>query len=99
MESLIVYGYDKRHKKFTIVGFDTWGTYYVTATGNYDAENKKTTMYGEDEDPTMKVTQKYNMNLYFINENKYITDVVFKDFRTKEKKEFKMVEIIHTRKN
>ena len=97
-ENIIIYGYDKRHKNFTVVGFDTWGTYYVTAAGDYIPEEKKITMYGEDEDPTMKVTQKYFMNIYFINENKYITDVVFKDFRTKDEKEFKMVEIVHTRK-
>jgi len=62
-ENLIIYGYDNRHKKFTVVGFDTWGTYYVTAVGGYDPETKKITMYGEDKDPIMKVTQKYYMNI------------------------------------
>ena len=33
MEGLNLMGYDRRHKKFTTVVFDTWGTYYVTGAG------------------------------------------------------------------
>jgi hypothetical protein len=59
-EGLHILGFDRRHKKFTMVGFDNWGTYFVTAQGTYDKSTKTITMYGEDEDPIMGVTQKFN---------------------------------------
>jgi hypothetical protein len=97
-ETHVLIGFDGRHKKFTQVGFDTWGTYYVTATGPYDEKTRTITMYGEDEDPIIGKTQKYDMIIRFINENKYITEVVFKDFRTPNQEPFKSVEIIYTKK-
>jgi hypothetical protein len=97
-ETHILIGFDRRHKKFTQVGFDTWGTYYVTASGPYDEKTRTITMYGEDEDPIVGKTQKYNMIIRFVDENRYITEVVFKDFRTPNQEPFKSVEIIYTKK-
>ncbi|MCH7760984.1 DUF1579 family protein, partial [candidate division TA06 bacterium] len=97
-ETLYILGFDRRHKKFTSIGFDTWGTYSVSAAGTYDEKTKTITMYGEDEDPVMKVTQKFDMILRFVSKDKHIWEVVFKDFRTPEEKEFKSVEVTFTRK-
>jgi hypothetical protein len=99
MEGLNVMGYDRRHKKFTTVGFDTWGTYYVTAAGPYDEKTKSIVMYGEDEEPTASITQKYDIIVRFVDDDTYINEIVFKDERTPDKKEFKMVEVTNTRVN
>ena len=90
-------GFDKRHNKYTVVGFDTWGTYYITAAGTSDESGRIITMYGEDEDPIIGKTQKYDMVLHFIDENSYRWEVIFKDFRTPNEEPFKMVEILYTR--
>ena len=52
-ESMIIIGFDRRHKKFTSVGYDTMGTYFVTAAGPYDDARKAIVMYGEDVDPAL----------------------------------------------
>ena len=57
-------------------------------------------MYGEDEDPVMGFTQKYDFIIHFESPDKYIYKVVFYDFSTPVgvQKEFKMLEIVYTRK-
>jgi hypothetical protein len=97
MEGLNLMGYDRRHKKFTTVGFDTWGTYYVTGAGPYNEETKSIVMYGEDEEPTAGITQKYDIIVRLIDNDTYITEVVFQDERTTDMKEFKMVEVTNSR--
>ena len=97
MEGLNIMGYDRRHKKFTTVGFDTWGTYYVTAAGPYYEESKSIVMYGEDEEPTAGITQKYDIIVRFVDDDTYVTEIVFKDERTPDQSEFKMVEVTNKR--
>ena len=97
MEGLNLMGYDRRHKRFTTVGFDTWGTYYVTAAGPFDEKTNTIVMYGEDEEPTWDMTQKYNIIVRFVDDDTYISEVVFKDKRTPAESEFKMVEVTHKR--
>ena len=97
-ENMIIMGFDRRSKKFTTVGFDTEGTYYVAATGPYDESRKAIVMYGEDIDPALG-TQKYDMVIRIVSPTKYIAEVVFKDpAHTHGLPEFKMVEITHTKK-
>lgn len=96
-EGLSLTGYDRRHKQFTTVAFDTWGTYYVTAAGTYDEETKSIIMYGEDEEPTMEMTQKFNFIVRFVDDDTIISEVVFKDERTPDQSEFKMVEVTNKR--
>jgi len=97
-EALTILGYDKRHKKYTSVGYDTWGTYYVAATGEYDPKTNSVVMGGEDYDPTTKFTQKWDFVLRFIDKDKYVWEVIFKDeMHTQGKGPFKMVEITSTR--
>lgn len=93
-------GFDRRHKKYTTIGLDTWGTYYVTAAGTYDEQTKTLKMYGEDEDPIMGFTQKFDFIVRFISPDKYSYETVFYDFPTPVgvQKEFKMMEIIHTQR-
>jgi hypothetical protein len=99
IEATSIFGFDRRHKKYTTVGLDTMGTYYVTATGPYDEAKQAVIMYGEDVDPVLGHTQKYDMIVRFLGPNKYVTEVVFKDkAHTHGAAEFKVVEITHTRK-
>ena len=97
MEGLNLMCYDRRHKKFTTVGFDTLGTYYVTGNGPYDDKTKSIVMYGEDEEPTLGMKQKYDIIVRFIDDDTYLSEIVFKDSRTPDQKEFKMVEVTHKR--
>jgi len=97
MEGLNLMGYDRRHKHFTTVGFDTWGTYYVTAAGPYNEGSKSIVMYGEDEEPTMEMTQKYNIIVRFVDEETFVSEIIFKDKRTPDESEFKMVEVTNKR--
>jgi hypothetical protein len=97
-EGLNLMGYDRRHKHFTTVGFDTWGTYYITASGSYNEETNSIVMYGEDEEPTWEMIQKYNIIVRFIDDDTFISEVIFKDKRTPDESEFKMVEVTNKRR-
>ena len=97
-ETMGIMGYDRRHKHFTNVGYDTWGTYYVTSKGDYDAEKKQWILYGEDSDPIMGFDQKYNFIITWLNDDTWKVEVVFIDFPMADEKEFKMVEITYTRR-
>ncbi len=97
-ESLIIHGFDRRNKKYTTVNFDSMGTYYVTAAGPYDDSKKAIVMYGEDIDPALGHTQKYDIVTRVISPTKYVTEVIFKDpEHTQGRAEFRIVEITHTR--
>ena len=97
VEATSILGFDRRHKRYTTVGLDTMGTYYVTAAGSYDESKQALVMYGEDVDPILG-TQKYDIILRFAGPDKYVTEVVFKDqAHTHGLPEFKAVEITHKR--
>jgi len=97
-ESMTIMGFDRRTGKFTTVGFDSEGTYYVAGAGPYDESRKAIVMYGEDVDPLLG-TQKYDMVMRIISPTSYIKEVVFKDpAHTHGLPEFKMVEIVLTKK-
>jgi hypothetical protein len=55
-EGLSIYGFDTRTRKFTLVAFDTLGTYSVSAEGDYDAASRTITLLGENQEDgkTMK---------------------------------------------
>lgn len=58
-ESMTVYGFDKRVGKYTAWGIDTWGTYSVAATGDYDAATRTWTLSGENAEGGMTVPFKF----------------------------------------
>lgn len=97
IESLTLTGFDRRYNRYTTVGFDTWGTYYVTAAGAM--KDSLITMHGTDEDPIAGHTQVYDMNLRFVDENTYVTDVTFTDaVHAGEKGSFKAFEAVYRRR-
>ena len=77
VEGTSFYGYDRRHNKYTLVGFDTSGTYYITASGDYDAETKTLTLKGTDEDPIAGITQVYEFQHKFIDEDTHTISLTF----------------------
>src|SRR5688500_18082236 len=50
-ESLTVLGFDKRTGKYTLWSVDTYGTYSISATGDYDEAANTVTYAGENEEP------------------------------------------------
>jgi len=96
IETLNIIGFDRRYKQFTSVGYDTLGTYYVAAAGPYSDQEKAVVMSGEEHDPVLGVTRKYDMIIRFISADKYSQEVVFKD-PAHTKADFKAAEIIYTR--
>jgi len=99
-ETFNLAGFDRRHKKYTTIGLDTWGTYYVTAAGSYNDQTKTLKMSGEEADPAKGFTQKYDFIVHFKGPDKYTYEVVFYDFPTTAgvQKEFKIMEIVYSRK-
>jgi len=98
VESTHIMGFDRRHKKYTTIALDTFGTYYITAAGPYDDSKQAVIMYGEDIDPGLG-TQKYDIISRIIGPDKYTVEIVFKDKEhTRGAAEFKAVEITYTRK-
>ena len=52
-ESLTVLGYDNRTRKHTLWGVDTFGTYSISAAGDWDERSNTVTYLGENEEPGM----------------------------------------------
>ena len=98
-EAVIVMGFDRRYERYTAVGFDNWGTYYVAAKGSYVDSANKIVMQGEDYDPVLTNWQHYRFELTYVNPDEYLWETFFTDeAHTKGKTdEFKMVEITCTR--
>jgi hypothetical protein len=98
VESLTFMGFDRRHMKYTMVGMDTMGTYYITAAGIYDDSTKSIVMSGEDEDPVMGHTQEYDIVTRFDGDDKYIQEIIFTDeMHTRGGDPVKLLEVVHTR--
>ena len=97
-EGLFVMGFDRRSEKFTYIHFDTWGTYWISATGTYDEDTRSITMYGEDLDPVTGNTQKYNFAFHFNADDQWQFELFSLDEAyTQGAEPFKMVEVNYTR--
>lgn len=97
-ERLNIVGFDRRHKQYTTVEFDSMGTYYVTGRGPYDEARKAIVMYGEDVDPVLGHTQKYDMVTRVVSPTQYVTEIIFKDpEHTQGRGDHKLVEVTSTK--
>jgi len=98
-ESLLLIGYDRRYRQYTILALDTWGTYYVSGVGQYDESSNSITVVGEDYDPILEHTQVYEMTFAFEDDDSFRYTLVYTDdAHTKGEDPFKMVDITHRRK-
>jgi hypothetical protein len=79
VEVLNILGFDRRTQEFTIVGYDTMGTYYVTAAGQ-KRDPRTIVMSGEtlDETPGSKESRQYDFVLKTIDADTYQIDINFK---------------------
>lgn len=99
VERLGVMGFDRRKEVYTSTGFDSMGTYGVSAAGTYDAERKAIVMSGRDHDPMLGHTQEYKFVVRVVSEDEYVVEIIFTDaMHTRgQVDEFKMVEVVNTR--
>ncbi|HEX6177901.1 MAG TPA: DUF1579 family protein [Thermoanaerobaculia bacterium] len=58
-ESITMMGFDRRTNEYTLVGFDTLGTYYITAAGKEDAAAKAIVLRGTYKQPPSMKEQSY----------------------------------------
>jgi hypothetical protein len=79
VEFMSVYGFDRRTRDFTIVAFDTMGTYYVTAAGT-KTSGGTVLMSGEtpEYEAGRAATRKYDMVLKVIDADTYLSEIIFK---------------------
>jgi hypothetical protein len=98
-ESMSMLGFDRRHEEFTLVSFDTAGTYWVSAQGPYDAETRTARMHGTDDDPIGGVVQDYDFVMTLVDDDTLRFEIWFNDeAHAKDGKPFKMVEVTSRRK-
>jgi hypothetical protein len=74
MQSKSLLGFDRRHGRWTSVGFDTMGTYWVSGQGVREADGVAR-LHGVDDDPKGK--QVYTFELKFVSADEFTFDVVF----------------------
>lgn len=72
-EALAFYGFDTRTAKYTLVGMDTLGTYYITAEGDFDAATSTFTLRGEEKQGAM--TMKFDWSLRREAESRLVSEV------------------------
>lgn len=98
VESLGMMGFDRRNGVFTVVGFDTMGTYYITASGEQDAETGHITLSGSDHDAASGMTQTYEFVYRLIDDDHFRVDLYFTNPEmTHGLDEFKLMEMNYTR--
>lgn len=76
IEFLSIYGFDRRTNEYTVVGYDTMGTYYVTAAGKKQPGANDVVMQGEIEEHGG--TKQYDMVLRWIDADTYVSEIIFK---------------------
>lgn len=95
VEVMSIYGFDRRTSEYTIVGFDTMGTYYVTAAGNREPDGL-IRMRGETleiEAGTREMRQ-YDMTMRVVDADTYVTEIIF---RFTDRAPLTVVSITHRR--
>lgn len=99
VESMGMLGFDRRNGVFTTVGFDTMGTYYITASGVQDPETGAITMYGSDHDEATGVTQTYKFVFRLLDDDHYLIELYFTNPEmTHGLDEFKLMEMHYSRR-
>lgn len=95
LESVSIYGFDRRTKEYTIIELDSLGTYWVTAAG-LPREDKAIVMSGEtlDDHSGHREMRKYDMVLRVVDRDTYITQIVFK---FADRPAVALVETVHRR--
>ena len=87
-EALTILGFDRRTSDYTMVGYDTLGTYYITAAGKYDEAQKGIVLHGSYAQPPNMQQQKYHFIWTKLSEKEHVMTLYFamdgKDVRVAE---------------
>lgn len=93
-ESLTIFGFDRRTSEYTLVGFDTLGTFWITAAGKYDETRKGVVLAGSYAQPPSGELQPYQFVWTTPNEREHVLTLFF----TKDGKDVRVAETRFTRK-
>lgn len=87
-EALTIFGFDRRTSEFTLIGFDTLGTYYITAAGKPDETRNGIVLAGSYLQPPSNTEQKYSFVWTTPSEREHLLILYFviggKDVRVAE---------------
>ncbi len=78
-EALHIMGFDRGPGVYTAVGFDTWGTFYVTAAGPWDTERGGAVLSGSYDDPATGHHHDYEFIWTVHGPDRFTWDIVFLD--------------------
>ncbi len=92
IESIQYLGFDRRSERYTSIGMDTMGTYWVTAQGVRD--EKAITLSGVDEG--LGITQAYDFIIELVDDDTMKTSIIVHD--TFQPGPFKMMETVSRRR-
>ena len=94
METMRIYGFDRRVNQFTIIELDSMGTYWVSAGGA--KKDSTILMSGEslDDHGGQPEMRKFDMVLRVVDPDTYVTEVIFK---FPGRPDLKLVEALHRR--
>jgi hypothetical protein len=79
VKSITIMGYDNAQEKYTMIGIDELGTYYITAAGLYDEATKTYTLDGTYEEPVLEKTQNYRFIMNVSDPGKPVTRILFEN--------------------
>jgi hypothetical protein len=77
MESLTVAGFDRRTNEYTLVGFDTMGTYWISAAGKWNDAQKAMTLHGSYLQPPANTNQSYRFVWTLASSNEHRMTLYF----------------------
>ena len=72
-ESITILGFDRRHGVYTLVGYDTMGTYYITAQGSIQEDGTLVLVGGDDNPPMGR--QDYEFHMRFPSDDEMTTEL------------------------
>ncbi len=82
-EALTILGFDRGPGVYTAVGFDTFGTFYVTGAGTWNPETDRAVLTGSYDDPVTGHAHEYEFVWTIPSEDRYTWSVVFLDEGTR----------------
>jgi hypothetical protein len=77
VESLGIWGFDTRTSQYTMTGYDTMGTYSISAAGKYDPAKKAIVLEGSYLAPPENLPQKYRFLLTSPKSNERLLTLLF----------------------
>lgn len=87
-QAMNIFGFDRRTNDYTLVGYDTLGTYYITAAGKSDAAQKGIVLRGTYLQPPANTSQAYHFVWTRPSEKEHLLTLYFtmdgKDVRVAE---------------